>query len=99
MTADLYVGDVLDSSECMTLKPVKLWDMSKPKPIAELRNRYEIGHISLCGLFSTTVKKTSISQYHHTIGEVNSITKLDRHFHGMFGFLTIKEDKLMYMQN
>ncbi|MCG8625790.1 MAG: hypothetical protein MJE68_27795 [Proteobacteria bacterium] len=72
--------------------------MSKPKLIAELRNWYETGHVSLCGLFSTTVKAL-ISQYHHTIGEVNSITKLDRHFHGMFGFLTIKEDKLMYMQN
>ena len=44
ITPDLYVGDVLDSSESMTMKPVKLWDMSKPKPIAELlRNRYETG--------------------------------------------------------
>ena len=94
MAPDLYVGDVLDSSESMTMKPVKLWDMSKPKPIAELRNRYETGHVSLCGLFSTTVKKASISQYQHTIGEVNSITKLDRHFHGMFGFLAVKEDDI-----
>ena len=39
MTPDLYVGDVLRSSESMTMKSVKLWDMSKPKPIAELRNR------------------------------------------------------------
>ena len=94
MAPDLYVGDVLDSSESMTMKPVKLWDMSKPKSIAELRNRYETGHVSLCGLFSTTVKKASISQYQHTIGEVNSITKLHRHFHGMFGFLAVKEDDI-----
>ena len=37
MAPDLNVGDVLDSSESMTMKPVKLWDMSKPKPIAELK--------------------------------------------------------------
>ena len=65
MAPDLYVGDVLDSSESMTMKPVKLWDMSEPKPIAELRNRYETGHASLCDLFSTTVKKALISQYQH----------------------------------
>ena len=92
MAAEWYVGDILDSLETMTMKPVKLWDMSKPRPIAELRNRYETGHVSLCGHSSTTVKKASISQYQHIIGEVNSITKLDRHFHGMFGFLAVKED-------
>ena len=94
MPAELYVGDVLDTSESMNMKPVKLWDMRKPQPIAKLSNRYETGHVSLCGLFSTTVKKASVSQYQHTIGEVNSITKLDRHFHGMFGFLAVKEDDI-----
>ena len=34
----------------------------------------------------------SVSQYQQTIGEVNSITKLDCYFHGMFGFLAVKED-------
>ena len=76
------------------MKPVKLWDMSKPQPIAQLSNRYEIGHVSLCGLFSTTVKKASVCRYQHITGEVNSITKLDRHFHGMFGFLAMKEDDI-----
>ena len=94
MPAELYVGDVLDQSETMNMKPVKLWDMRKPQPIAQLSNRYETGHVSLCGLFSTTVKKASVSQYQHNIGEVNSITKLDRHFHGMFGFLAVKEDDI-----
>ena len=93
MPAELYVGDVLDTSETMNMKPVKLWDMRKPQPIAQLSNRYETMHVSLCGLFSTTVKKASVSQYQH-IGEVNSITKLDCHFHGMFGFLAVKEDDI-----
>ena len=100
MPAELYVGDVLDTSESVNMKPVKLWDMRKPQPIAKLSNRYEIGHVLLCGLFSTTVKKASVSQYQHTIGEVNSITKLDRHFHGMFGFLAVKEDDInVYADN
>ena len=94
MPAELYVGDVLDGSESSILKPVKLWDMQKPQPIAELSNRYETGQVSLCGLFSSTVKKATVSQYQHILGEVNSITKLDRHFHGMFGFLAIKEDDI-----
>ena len=89
---ELYVGDVLEESD--TMKPVKLCDMRNPQPIAQLSNRYETGHVSLCGLFSTTVKKGSMCQYHHVIGEVNSITKLDRHFHGMFGFLAVKEDDI-----
>ena len=94
MPAELYVGDVLDGSESSILKPVKLWDMQKPQPIAELSNRYETGQVSLCGLFSSTVKKATVSQYQHILGEVNSITKLDRHFHGMFGFLAIKKDDI-----
>ena len=28
------------------------------------------------------------------IGEVNSVHKLDRYFHGMFGFLAVKEDDI-----
>ena len=34
MPAVLYVGDVLEESD--TMKPVKLWDMRKPQPIAHL---------------------------------------------------------------
>ena len=47
--------------------------------------------VSLCGLFSNTVKKASMSQYHHLQGEVNAIKKLDRHFYGLFGFLAMKD--------
>ena len=62
MPGELYVGDVLDTSCSMSTKPVKLWNMKKPDPIAQLSNRYETGQVSLCGLFSTTVKKASVSQ-------------------------------------
>ena len=68
------------------LKPVRLWDMQKPQPIAELCNRYETSQVSLCGLFSSTVKKATVLQYQHIVGEVNSITKLDRHFHDVWIF-------------
>ena len=64
MAAELHVGDVLQSSENMTMKPVKLWDMTKPRPIADLMNRYETGHVSLCGLFLNYSKKASVSKYH-----------------------------------
>ena len=30
MPAELYVGDVSDTSEYMNMKTVKLWDMRKP---------------------------------------------------------------------
>ena len=85
---------MLDSS--MSLKPVHLWELRKPQPVGRLHNRYETGHVSLCGLFSTTVKKASMSQYQHV---VNSVHKLDRHFHGMFGFLAVKEDDINVFAN
>ena len=28
------------------------------------------------------------------IGEINSVHKLDCHFHGMFGFLAVKDDDI-----
>ena len=60
LPSEMYVGDVLDTS--MSLKPVHLWELRKPQPVGRLHNRYETGHVSLCGLFSTTVKKASMSQ-------------------------------------
>ena len=54
---------------------------------------YETGHVSLSGLFSTTVKKACASQYQY------SITKLDHNFHGMFGFLAVKEDDNLFADN
>ena len=32
------------------------------------------------GLFSSTVREASMTQYHHLQGEVNAIIKLDRHY-------------------
>ena len=54
--------------------------MTVPKPLKELCNKYELGQVGLCGLFSDTVKKASMSQYQHLQGETNAIKKLDRHF-------------------
>ena len=41
-----------------------------------------------------TVREAGMSQYSHVQGEVNSITKLDRHFYGLFGFMTIKDSDI-----
>ena len=61
----IYLGIV-----CLMWKPVLLWDMTMPQPIQALCNKYETGMVSLCGLFSDTVKKkASMSQYQHL--EVN----------------------------
>ena len=32
-----------------------------------------------------------MSQYLHLQGEINAITKLDRHYYGLFGFLAVKD--------
>ena len=50
-------------------------------------------HFTLWSIFNNH-KKASVSQYQHMIGEVNSTTKLDRHLHGMLGFLAVKEDDI-----
>ena len=68
--------------------------MSFPIEVQSLANQYERGQISLCGLFSSTVREASMSQYRHLQGEVNAITKLDKHFHGLFGFLAIKDSDI-----
>ena len=67
------------------VKSVCEWGMSFPTEIQSLANQYERGQMSLCGLFSSTVKEASMTQYRHLQGEVNAITKLDKHFHGLFG--------------
>ena len=35
-----------------------------------------------------------MSQYRHIQGEVNAITRLDRHYYGLFGFLAIKDSDI-----
>ena len=59
---DQHVGDIMDDSD---LKPVDDWDMNYPQVISDLRNKYERGQVSLCGLFSNTVRQAGMSQYSH----------------------------------
>ena len=35
-----------------------------------------------------------MTQYRHLQGEVNAITKLDKHYHGLFGFFAIEDDDI-----
>ena len=60
---DHHVGDVFDAT--MSDKPVHEWDMTLPTDLQALANQYERGQTSLCGLFSSTVKEASVSQYRH----------------------------------
>ena len=76
-----HVGCVLDPSE--KLKPVDECDMTE---IQSLVKQDEHGQMSLCGLFSTTVTEASMTQYRHLQGKVNAITKLDKHYHGLWLF-------------
>ena len=84
----MHVGRVFGKDES-EVRPIPEWDMKIPDPITALCNKYETGQVALCGLFSETVKKASMSQYNHLQGEINAITKLDRHYHGLFGFTSI----------
>ena len=68
--------------------------MSFPTEIQSLANQYEHGQMPLCGLFSSTVREASMTQYRHFQGEVNAITKLDKHYHGLFGFLAVKDSDI-----
>ena len=86
------VGDIFDDS--LNPKAVDEWCMSFPSQLEALANQYERGQVSLCGLFSDTVREANVYQYRHMQGEVNAITKLDRHYHGLFGFLAIKDDDI-----
>ena len=68
--------------------------MTKPDPISALTSSYERHQISLCRLFSKTVKDAGISQYKHIQGEVNSVRNLDKYFYGLFGFLACKSESI-----
>ena len=89
---DQYVGDIF--SKDGSVKPISDWDMKKPEPISALRNHHERHQVSLCRLYSKTVKDAGVSQYKHIQGEVNSVRKLDKHFYGLFGFLACKSESL-----
>ena len=62
---------VFDAS--LSAKPIDEWDISFPVEVQSLANQYERGQMSLCGLFSSTVREASMT---HLQGEVNAITKL-----------------------
>lgn len=72
--------------------------MKLPEEISTLHNQYEIGQVSLCGLFSTTVKDADPSAFHHMQGEINALHKLDKHYYGLFGFYAINEKALKTLQ-
>ena len=71
--------------------------MSFPTDIQSLANQYEHRQMSLCGLFSSTVRKASMTQYCHLQGEVNAITNFDKHFYGLFRFLAVKDSDVWAM--
>ena len=64
--SDQHVGHVLDAS--LNAKPIDDWDMSFPVEVQSLANQYERGQMSLCGLFSSTVREASMTQYRHIQG-------------------------------
>ena len=86
------IGDIFD--EDGNVKPVSDWDMAKPEPISALTSHYEKHQISLCRLFSKTVRDAGVSQYKHIQGEVKSVKKLDRHYYGLFWFLACKSQSI-----
>ena len=58
-----HVGDIFNKDG--SVKPISDWDMTKPDPIPALTSSYERHQVSLCRLFSKTVKDAGISQYKH----------------------------------
>lgn len=60
---DQHVGHVFDAS--VNAKPIHEWDMTFPVEVQSLANQYERGQMSLCGLFSSTVREASMTQYRH----------------------------------
>ena len=45
-------------------KPIEDWDMNFPQQILTLRNKYERGHMSLCGLFQILSDKQGCPNTH-----------------------------------
>ena len=56
-----HVGCVLDPS--LNVMPVDEWDMTFPTEVQSLANQYERGQMSVCGLFSNTVREASIATF------------------------------------
>ena len=89
-----HVGDVLLPPPSNAPKRRVLWDMKLPVPLDQLANDYEKRQISLCSLFSTTVRNVTPTQTRHMQGQVLTGHKLDSHYYGLFGFLAVSEENI-----
>ena len=90
--ADQHVGDVLLPLPSNAPKRSDLWNLHMPDALGNLANDYEKRIVSLCGLFSTTVREVTPTQSRHVLGQVFMGHKLDRQYYGMFGFLAASEE-------
>ena len=63
-----------------------------PDALANLANDYEKRQVSLCGLFSTTIREVTPAQSRHVLGQVFMGHKLDKQYYRMFGFLAASEE-------
>ena len=54
--SEQHVGDVFYATDSTKVKPVTQWNLKQPDSLAIVRNQYDRGQVSLCGLFSKTVK-------------------------------------------
>ena len=89
---DQHVGDVLLPPPSSAPKRSDLWNMQLPDALDHLANDYEKRQVSLCGLFSTTVREVTPTQSRHVLGQVFTGHRLDRHYYGLFGFLAAREE-------
>ena len=89
-----HVGDVLLPPPSNAPKRAELWQMKLPDALAQLTSDYERRQISLCSLFSTTVRNVTPTQSRHVLGQVSTGHKLDNHYYGLFGFLAVNEEDI-----
>ena len=85
------MGDVLLPPNAS--KRSALCNLKLPDPLDQLVNDYDKRQISLCSLFSTTVRNVTPTQAQHVQGQVFTGHRLDSHYYGLFGFFAVnKED-------
>ena len=89
-----HVRDVFLPPPLSAPKRSALWDMKLPDALNELTNDYERRQISLCSLFSTTVRNVTPTQLCHILGQVSIGHRLDNHYYGIFGFLAVNEEAI-----
>ena len=86
-----HVGDVHLPPPSNASKRSAFWNLKLPDPLDQLVNDYEKRQISLCSLFSTTVRNVTPTQARHVQGQVFTGHRLDSHYYGLFGFLAVSE--------